>query len=118
MTSFTIKRIYEPATDTDGYRVLVDRLWPRGVSKDRATLDEWAKEISPSNELRKWFKHDSEKFQEFSQKYLTEVEENPKFTEIVSNWDKHDKVTLLYGAKDEKHNEAIVLQGIFRRPVT
>lgn len=109
MTTFAIKRIYEPANSEDGYRVLVDRLWPRGVSKERAALGEWAKEIAPSTELRQWFHHDVEKFCEFSEKYVKELEANPEVAVTVSRWQKHEKVTLLYGAKDEAHNEAAVL---------
>lgn len=110
MTTFATKRVYEDAEASDGYRVLVDRLWPRGVSKEKAKLDEWAKELAPSTELRKWFNHDPAKFTEFSQRYLAEVDENSNAPEIIKNWRTHDKVTLLYGARDEVHNEADVLQ--------
>ena len=110
MTKFAVKRIYEPANPADGYRVLVDRLWPRGVSKERAALDEWAKTIAPSTELRKWFAHDPAKFAEFSKQYIEEVQQNPEAAKIIADWHKHAKVTLLYGAKDEADNEAIVLQ--------
>ncbi|MFZ1360476.1 MAG: DUF488 domain-containing protein [Candidatus Saccharimonadales bacterium] len=110
MTHFAIKRIYEPATADDGYRVLVDRLWPRGVSKERAALDEWAKDIAPSTELRKWFGHDPAKYAAFAKRYIDEVQQNPEASDIITNWRTHDKVTLLYGARDEQGNEAIVLQ--------
>lgn len=110
MTAFVTKRIYEPAEASDGYRVLVDRLWPRGVSKERAALDEWAKEIAPSTELRQWFTHDPAKFSEFTKKYTSEIKQNPLVHDIVANWYTHNKVTLLYGARDEKCNEAVVLQ--------
>lgn len=110
MTIFTIKRIYELANENDGYRVLVDRLWPRGVSKDRAALDEWAKDLAPSTELRKWFGHDPVKFEEFARRYVAELEQNPQTVDMVQNWRKHQKVTLLYGSRDESHNEAEVLR--------
>ena len=109
MTQFVTKRIYEPASPDDGYRVLVDRLWPRGVSKERTALDEWAKDIAPSTELRKWFAHDPVKFAEFTERYIDEVGQNSEATAIIATWRTHKKVTLLYGAKDEAHNEAVVL---------
>ncbi len=110
MTQFVAKRIYDPASPDDGYRVLVDRLWPRGVSKERAALDEWAKDIAPSTELRKWFAHDPAKYAEFIAKYIDEIKQNHEATAMIKNWRTHDKVTLLYGARDEAHNEAAVLQ--------
>lgn len=110
MTIFQTKRIYEDANETDGYRVLVDRLWPRGVSKERAALDEWAKEIAPSNELRKWFNHDSRKFKEFTKRYVGEIKANAEAPGIIANWHKHAVVTLLYGTRDQVENEAAVLQ--------
>lgn len=109
MTKFAIKRIYEPVEKSDGYRVLVDRLWPRGVSKERAALAEWAKDIAPSTELRKWFDHDPEKFAEFSKRYLDEVKSSKQAPEIIDNWRSQSKVTLLYGARDD-NNEAVVLR--------
>lgn len=113
MFSVLTKRIYDKPSDKDGYRVLVDRLWPRGVSKDEAKLDEWAKEIAPSNELRKSFDHKPDKMPEFKEKYLYEIEANEVATEfeniILKELNKHN-VTLLYGAKDEEHNNAIVLR--------
>ncbi len=109
MTQFTTKRIYDPASLDDGYRVLVDRLWPRGVSKERAALDEWAKTVAPSTELRRWFAHDPAKFAEFTQRYADEIQSNPEVAYIIANWKKHETVTLLYGARDEVYNEAAVL---------
>lgn len=108
-TEFVLKRIYEPAADEDGYRVLVDRLWPRGISKQRARLDEWAKELAPSTELRRWFGHVPERFEEFTRRYTAELRSNPGLDERVTDWRTHPRVTLLYGAKDERHNEAVVL---------
>lgn len=110
MTKFVVKRIYEPVAEGDGYRVLLDRLWPRGVSKERAALDEWAKELAPSNELRKWFGHEPEKFDEFSKRYIAELENNPLLVATLTSWREHPTVTLLYGARDESANEAIVMR--------
>lgn len=110
MTTFLAKRIYEPAAESDGYRVLVDRLWPRGVSKQKADLNDWAKDLAPSTELRKWFAHDSARFADFSKKYVHELQQNPEFNKHVDDWKRHPTVTLLYGARDEKDNEAVVLQ--------
>lgn len=110
MTKFLTKRVYEEAAEGDGYRVLVDRLWPRGVSKERAALDEWAKDIAPSTELRKWFGHDPTKYEEFAKRYVSEVENNPEAPAIIAKWRQQTKVTLLYGARDTNDNEAVVLQ--------
>lgn len=110
MTKFVAKRIYEPTSPDDGYRVLVDRLWPRGVSKGKAELDEWAKDLAPSTELRKWFNHNPNRFEEFSKKYIGELKENPESANVVKDWHRHKTVTLLYGAKDESHNNAEVLK--------
>ena len=110
MTKYKIERIYESTASDDSYRVLVDRLWPRGISKERAALDEWNKEIAPTDELRKWFNHDSEKFPEFSRRYMKELDNNPAAAEAKNNWNKQSAVTLLYGAKDTEHNQAIVLK--------
>ena len=110
MTEFVTKRIYEPADPQDGYRVLVDRLWPRGVSKERAKLDEWAKDLAPSTELRKWFSHDSDKFAEFTEKYMKELKNGENTGRIVDAWLRYPKVTILYGARDQKYNEAEVLR--------
>ena len=110
MTKYRIERIYESTASDDSYRVLVDRLWPRGISKERAALDEWNKEIAPTDELRKWFNHDPEKFPEFSRRYMKELDNNPAAAEAKNNWNKQSAVTLLYGAKDAEHNQAIVLK--------
>ena len=105
MTVYKIKRIYESPESDDGYRVLVDRLWPRGISKERAALDEWAKEIAPTNELRQWFNHDPEKFTEFSERYRKELDENPAVIKARNDWTNHPTVTLLYSAKDVEFNK-------------
>ena len=115
MTKYKIERIYESTASDDSYRVLVDRLWPRGISKERAALDEGNKEIALESlmfqiELRKWFNHDPEKFPEFSRRYVKELDNNPAAAEAKNNWDEQSAVTLLYGAKDTEHNQAIVLK--------
>jgi hypothetical protein len=109
MTTFRIKRIYEELEPSDGYRVLVDRLWPRGISKEKAALDEWCKDIAPSNELREWFGHDPSKYAEFKVRYQQELAQNSELPAIISNWLAHQQVTLLFGAKDAEHNQAEVL---------
>ena len=101
----SIKRVYLPAEDSDGCRVLVDRLWPRGIKKEDAKVDLWAKTLAPSAELRKWFNHIPERFEEFSKKYVEELKANPEAAPVLDELRRHDKVTLLYGAKDEQHNE-------------
>ena len=105
-----LKRIYEPAAKEDGFRILVDRLWPRGFTKEKAALDLWLKEIAPSTELRKWFGHDPEKWKEFQKKYLKELKENKEAVDTLKKHLKKGTVTLLYGAKDEEHNEAQVIK--------
>lgn len=109
MTTFRIKRIYEELEPSDGYRVLVDRLWPRGISKEKAALDEWCKDIAPSNELREWFGHDPSKYAEFKERYLQELAQNSELPAIISSWRAHRQVTLLFGARDPEHNQAEVL---------
>ncbi len=105
-----IKRVYDKANDEDGYRVLVDRLWPRGVSKDHAKVDLWLKGVGPSNELRKWFGHDPIKFNEFADRYKAELKNNPEFTHLQEIATEHNTVTLVYSAKDQEHNQAVVLK--------
>ena len=103
------KRIYDDRSPDDGYRVLVDRLWPRGVSKERAALGEWAKEVAPSDGLRTWFHHEVQNWQEFERRYLAELDQNPAAAELRDSLGGHEIVTLLYSAKDERHNQALVL---------
>jgi len=106
-----IKRVYEEPATSDGTRVLVDRLWPRGLSKEKAHLDHWYKEVAPSPALRKWFGHEEERFKEFEERYLAELKENKsEELERLAGTTSSGKVTLLYGAKDEKVNHAVVLQ--------
>ncbi|MFA1821774.1 DUF488 domain-containing protein [Virgibacillus oceani] len=111
-----IKRIYEEKNNDDGIRVLVDRVWPRGMSKADAGLDEWIKEIGPSSNLRKWFNHDPEKFAEFKKKYKDELqsgEQKKALDQLKDIIKKHRKdVTLLFGSKEEKYNQAAVLKEI------
>ena len=105
-----LKRIYEPSADTDGVRVLVDRLWPRGLSKDEVHVDAWLKEIAPSPDLRRWFNHDPAKWAEFQKRYRSELENNPAVDELRKLLPSHGRLTLLYGAKDHEHNHALVLK--------
>lgn len=105
-----VKRIYDEPVASDGYRVLIDRLWPRGVSKEQAACDEWLKAIAPSSELRTWFGHDPEKFEEFSQRYVAELAINPAVMTLQSLARQHEVVTLLYAAKDPAVNHAVVLR--------
>ncbi|MRG86272.1 DUF488 domain-containing protein [Salinibacillus xinjiangensis] len=108
-----LKRVYEEASDSDGKRILVDRLWPRGISKQKARLDEWEKDIAPSPSLRKWFQHDPNRFEEFKQEYRKELDTHPEKIAAVSRvllLSENETVTLIYGAKDSVHNHAIVLK--------
>jgi uncharacterized protein YeaO (DUF488 family) len=110
-----LKRVYEPPAKADGHRILVDRLWPRGLSKKTAAVDEWLKEIAPSTELRRWFQHDPKKWPEFQKRYRRELRaHNAVLREIVDRATRHT-VTLLYGARDESHNDAVVLAAVLRR---
>ena len=104
-----LKRIYEPATGDDGFRVLVDRLWPRGVSKERAALDLWLKNVAPSDELRRWFAHEADRWPEFQRRYGEELAVNPAMEELRDLARSHRVVTLLFGARDTERNEAVVL---------
>lgn len=104
-----LKRAYEPALASDGYRVLIDRLWPRGVSREKARLDEWARELAPSAELRRWFGHDPARFARFRRRYLEELAaEETKLRELRRRA-RQGTLTLVYGARDTKHNDAVVL---------
>ncbi len=104
-----MKRVYEPAEASDGYRVLVDRLWPRGVRKERAELDEWAKDVAPSPDLRTEWHHHRERFEEFAARYREELDANPAAEALLGLGADHDRVTLLFGARDEHVNHAAVL---------
>lgn len=103
-----LKRIYEPARDDDGARILVDRLWPRGISKQKAALADWMKEAAPSAELRQWFGHDPARWDDFRKRYRAELKNNPCVAALRA-MARQGMVTLVYGAQDEQHNQAIVL---------
>ncbi|MBS1644062.1 MAG: DUF488 family protein [Bacteroidetes bacterium] len=105
-----IKRCYQEASKADGVRILVDRLWPRGLSKDKAEIVEWAKELAPSTELRKWFDHQVERWPEFKRKYEQELKGNGAINDFVATYRQRPLITLVYSAKDEQHNQAVVLQ--------
>lgn len=107
-----IKRIYEKPDTTDGYRILIDRIWPRGIKKEDALLDEWIKEIAPSTELRKWFDHKEERFAEFTKRYKKELQSHTSELSRIKQISKTKKVSLLYGAKEPNFNQAIVLLNI------
>jgi uncharacterized protein YeaO (DUF488 family) len=107
-----IKRVYEQPDKVDGTRILVDRLWPRGLSKEKARVDLWLKDVAPSTELRKWFGHDPDKWPEFQTRYRAELRSNEEQLLLLKQEAAKGTVTLVYGARDEKHNEAVVLQEI------
>lgn len=110
-----LKRAYEPAAASDGYRVLVDRLWPRGVSRNAAKLNEWARELAPSSELRRWFGHEPSRFEEFRRRYIAELrDQRPRLAELRRRA-RHGTLTLVYSAHDSEHNDAVVLAAVLRR---
>jgi uncharacterized protein YeaO (DUF488 family) len=110
-----LKRAYEPPAGGDGYRVLIDRLWPRGVSKQQAQLDEWARELAPSSELRRWFGHDPAKFDEFRRRYREELAAQDEKLRELRRRARGGTLTLVYGARDSEHNDAVVLAELLRR---
>lgn len=110
-----LKRAYEAPEDSDGQRILVDRLWPRGVSKDEARIDQWLRDVAPSGELRKWFGHDPAKWVEFQRRYREELKDNPALAQL-KELARKGRLTLVYGARDELHNQAVVLAGLIDRP--
>lgn len=110
-----IKRIYEAYDPADGYRILVDRLWPRGIRKENAHIDLWAKEVAPSDELRKWFHHEVANWKEFEKRYKAELRESDALSALLPDIKKHKTITLLYGAKDEEHNQAAVLKELLAK---
>ena len=110
-----LKRVYEPAKRSDGYRILIDRLWPRGVSRERAALDAWEPELAPSTELRTWFGHDPGRFEEFCQRYMDELRwQRPRLTELRRRA-RNGTLTLVFSARDAEHNDAVVLAEVVRR---
>lgn len=110
-----IKRVYDPVDSEDGFRVLIDRLWPRGLSKERAKLDLWLKEIAPSTELRQWFNHDPAKWPEFRQRYFSELDSREEEVKEIRARAEKGRVTLLYAARDTEHNQALVLRDYLQR---
>lgn len=109
-----LKRAYEPAASSDGRRILVDRLWPRGMSKRRAAIDEWMKELAPSTQLRRWFGHDPKKWSEFQRRYKRELREQNVLLQRIATLASRGRVTLVFGARDELHNDAVVLGAVVR----
>jgi uncharacterized protein YeaO (DUF488 family) len=105
-----IKRVYEQPDKGDGVRILVDRLWPRGLTKEKASVDLWLKEIAPSTELRKWFGHDPDKWKSFRTRYETEIRHRDDLVKVLKQKAMEGTITILYGARDQKHNEALVLK--------
>lgn len=112
MEKIIIKRAYNDAEPDDGYRILVDRLWPRGISKEEIQIEEWVKEIAPSHELRKWFGHQPALFDGFKEKYKKELENQRETLSRLRDLTNEQKICLVYGAKDEEHNQAVVLKEV------
>lgn len=110
-----VKRIYEPAAKSDGFRVLVDRLWPRGIAKESTKLDLWLPDLGPSTELRRWFNHDPARWDEFRRRYQAELLEKTVLLATITEQAKTGPVTLVYSAKDEQYNQAVALQGFLLR---
>jgi uncharacterized protein YeaO (DUF488 family) len=107
-----LKRAYSPRAPDDGARILIDRLWPRGVKKSEAAIDEWMKEIAPSTELRKWFGHDPERWQEFRRRYQTEIGQHSDEFDRLRKLAQRGRITLVFSAHDEAHNDAVVLRDL------
>jgi len=111
--SIRVKRIYESPNPDDGFRILIDRLWPRGIKKDDAKIDLWLKEIAPSDSLRKWFNHDSEKWEEFKSRYVKELDQNQDLVDQLARHVRKGAVTFLFSAKDKSYNNAVALRENF-----
>ena len=114
MRNIRIKRVYEEPDAEDGMRILVDRLWPRGLSKEKAHVDLWLKDVAPSTELRKWFGHDAAKWQEFQTRYRQELKRNKEPLLLLRQETARGTITLVYGARDQQHNEAVILQRLLK----
>jgi uncharacterized protein YeaO (DUF488 family) len=114
MMDVRLKRAYEPAVAADGYRILIDRLWPRGVSREQAHVDEWARELAPSTELRRWFGHDPARFARFRRRYAEELAGHETKLRELRRRAREGTLTLVYGARDTEHNDAVVLAEILR----
>jgi uncharacterized protein YeaO (DUF488 family) len=112
MSNIKIKRIYEPSSPIDGYRILVDRLWPRGMKKEDAHIDKWLKEIAPSTELRQWFHAEPGRWEQFKAKYLDELKNSNAVDELIAYINEYETVTLLYSVKDEEHNHALIIRDL------
>jgi uncharacterized protein YeaO (DUF488 family) len=110
-----LKRVYDSAAPTDGHRVLIDRLWPRGISRNRAKLDAWEKQLAPSPELRRWFGHDPARFQEFRRRYIDELRSQRPRLAALRRHAREGALTLVYGAQDTQNNDAVVLAEVLRR---
>jgi uncharacterized protein YeaO (DUF488 family) len=110
-----LKRVYEEPSKADGERVLVERLWPRGLSKERAAIDLWLKDVAPSARLRKWFNHNPARWDEFRERYWRELEHNQEAVQLLKKKSRAGTVTLVYGARDEEHNGALALQQFLKR---
>jgi uncharacterized protein YeaO (DUF488 family) len=117
MRSIQIKRVYEPLHAKDGFRILTERLWPRGMKKENAAINAWLKDVAPSATLRKWFAHDPAKWADFKKKYYGELKGSKAVDELLALIKKHDRVTLVYAAKDEQHNAALALQQYFYKKI-
>jgi uncharacterized protein YeaO (DUF488 family) len=113
--SFQVKRVYEEPSSRDGARILVERLWPRGVSKEDARLDDWLKEIAPSGELRQWFSHDPAKWEEFCRRYWDELKEQKELVATLRRRGARRRITLVYGSRDEEHNAAVALKRLLEQ---
>ncbi len=115
MPKIRLKRAYDEAESSDGLRVLVERLWPRGLTKERAAIDLWLKEVAPSPELRTWFKHDFAKWNEFKKRYLAELKQNKDAVEELRQKCRTEPVTFVYAARDEQHNSALLLKAFLEK---
>ena len=118
MREIKLKRVYESIESSDGFRILIDRLWPRGMNKEKGHIDLWLKKIAPSAALRKWFNHEPGKWKKFVEKYHEELEQSEAVSKIIKLIKKYKSVTLLYAARDTQHNNAIVLQDFLLKMVT
>lgn len=109
-----IKRAYEEAEKSDGFRILIDRMWPRGIKKENAEIDLWLKDIAPSPDLRKWFAHDVKKWEEFKKKYIEELKQKQDLIKIIKEKAVKTNVSLIYSAKDKEHNNAVVIMNLLK----
>lgn len=113
-----LKRAYEPKAASDGRRILIDRLWPRGLSRRKVAIDDWMKELAPSADLRRWFAHDPRKWVEFQKRYKLELRTQADLLDKIAKRALRGRVTLVYGARDEAHNDAVVLSAVIRRRIS